>query len=325
MAKASSIDTRLKRLTELATEPDSESFRQELRRGLQTSSNLVIAKAAEIIGVRELLDFTEELRSLWGPLCAEPERDRGCTAKSAIVDTLARLGFDDPDFCLAAMKYVQIDPGWPSSDTAINVRGGCAALLARSWKIGLSDKLIAITDLLADSERLARVHAVSAIADVGHECVIPLLRVKAQCGDPEVEVTGTCFSTLLRLAPESSVPFVARFLDSHDEHVAGEAAAALGECNRSDAVQILINAYKHAFDRDAKELLLSDIGLSRQPDAINFLISVVAASDYFSEPALRALSPNRFYSDIRDRIQAAVGSTKHRRLVAIFNELFKPS
>src|SRR5258706_4348579 len=98
MAKTNSIDARLKRLTELATEPDLELLRQELRRGLQTPSNLVIAKAVEIIGERELVDFAEELMSLWEPLCAEPERDRGCTAKAAIVDTLARLGFDDPDF-----------------------------------------------------------------------------------------------------------------------------------------------------------------------------------------------------------------------------------
>ena len=240
MAKANPIDARLKRLAELANEPDSEAARAELRRCLREASNLVIAKAAEIIGERELTEFTDELKSLWTPLCAEPERDRSCTAKTAILDALARLGLDDPDFCLAGMKYVQIDPGWPSSDSAVNVRGGCAGLLARSWRIGVNDKLMAMTELLADPERVARVHAVNAIADVGHECVIPLLRVKAQCGDDKVEVTGACFSALLRLRPEESVPFVARYLCHSDEQLVCEAAAALGECGRPHAIQILI-------------------------------------------------------------------------------------
>jgi hypothetical protein len=54
----------LKRLAELANEPDSESARAELRRCLQEPSNLVIAKAAEIIGEQELTEFTEEVKWL---------------------------------------------------------------------------------------------------------------------------------------------------------------------------------------------------------------------------------------------------------------------
>ncbi len=84
----------------------------------------------------------------------------------------------------------------------------------------MNEKLIAITELLADAERSARVHAVHALADVGHESVVPLLRVKVQCGDREPEVTGACFSALLRLAADGSVPFVARFLNSTNEKIA---------------------------------------------------------------------------------------------------------
>ncbi len=322
MAKANPVDAQLKRLEELVNEPDSEAAHAELRSAMRATSNLVVAKTAEIIGDRELTGFTDELKALWSPLCSEPERDRGCTAKAAILDAFARLGFDDPDFCLAGMKYVQIDPGWPSSDTAVNVRGGSAALLARSWKIGVNDKLIAMTELLADPERVARVHAVNAIADIGHESVIPLLRVKAQCGDAKVEVTGTCFSALLRLRPEESVSFVARFLRHSDEQLFCEAAAALGECGRPDAIHILIETWKRTDDRDLQESLLVSLGLSRHSAAVDFLISVLMSAPNSSEAALRALAPNRFYTDIRQRIQTAVEATKNGRLRAIFNELF---
>ena len=323
MAKANPIDARLKRLAELANEPDSDAAHAELRRCLQEASNLVVAKAAEIIGERELTEFTDELKSLWPTLCSEPERDRGCTAKNAILNALARLALDDPDFCLTGMKYVQMDPGWPSSDSAVNVRGGCASLLARSWRIGVNDKLIAMTELLADPERVVRVHAVHAIADVGHESVIPLLRVKAQCGDDKVEVTGACFSALLRMRPEESIPFVARYLRHSDEQLVCEAAAALGECGRPNAIQILIETWKRSDDRDLQDSLLVSLGLSRHAAAVDFLISILMSATNSSESALRALAPNRFYADIRQRIQTAIEATQNRRLLAIFHELFE--
>lgn len=324
MAKANSIDLRLQRLVELAAEPDSDASRQELRRGLRDASNLVVAKAVEIIGERELTEFTDELKLLWPPLIEEPlERDKGCAAKIAILDALARFSFDDPDFCLAGMKYVQIEPGWPSAfDSAVNVRGGCAAMLARSWKIGVNDKLIAMTELLNDCERLARVHAVHAIADVGHECVIPMLRIKAQCGDLETEVTGACFSELLRLTRQDAVPFVARYLQSDIEQLASEAAAALGECGLPEATNLLIEAWKGTPHRETKQSFLIALGLSRQPLAVEFLISLLNPVTNSSEPTLRALAPLRFYPDILNRVRSALEATQNRRLLAIFRELF---
>ncbi len=130
--KSNSLDLRLQRLAELANAADSESLRVELRQLLHDASNLIVAKAAEIIGEKELSDFTNDLLAAWKPFIDEPERDRGCVAKTAILDALARLGFYDLDSCLIGMKYEQHDPGYPSFDSGVNVRGGCAAILARS-------------------------------------------------------------------------------------------------------------------------------------------------------------------------------------------------
>lgn len=65
MAKAKADHVRLKRMAKSAKELDSESTPAELRSGLHESSNLSIAKAAEIIGERELTEFVDELKSLW--------------------------------------------------------------------------------------------------------------------------------------------------------------------------------------------------------------------------------------------------------------------
>lgn len=45
------------------------------------------------------------------------------------------------------------------------------------------------------------------------ECVLSF-RLKVLAGDPEAEVIGQCFLSLIDLAPDESVAFVARFLES---------------------------------------------------------------------------------------------------------------
>ena len=323
MAKTS-LNQRLKRLQELETEDDSPELRAVLRSALQDDSNRVVAKAAEIVGQRELIEFRDELRSLWPRFLSDPlESDKGCHAKTAILDALSQLGFDDPDFYLDGIRYRQLEPGWPkASDTAINLRGSSAFALARSHLIGLRSKLIALTDLLADSERLARVHAVNALVDVGHDSVIPLLRVKARCGDGEAEVTGACLAGLLRLDLRESIPFVGQFLHG-SESVVCEAAVALGECNHGDAVALLIQALDRTEESDLQESLLVAIGLSRHPSALDFLIGTLSPHTNFSEVGLRALAPSRFYPGIRERIEQAVRDSQSRRLMALFEDAFR--
>ena len=239
------------------------------------------------------------------------------------MEALGQLGFDEPGFYLEGLRYRQLEPAWGKpNDTAINLRGACAFALARSRMIGLNDKLIALTELLADSERLARVHAVNAIADLGHESVVPLLRVKATCGDTEADVIGACLSSLLKLAPRESVSFVARFLSSPNEPIVLEAAAALGESGLPEAINLLIATCQRTTDRDVLESFLVSLGLSRQPLAIEFLISRLNPVTSSSEPALKALAPSRFYPDIYRRVQGAVEASGNRRLQALFQEAF---
>ncbi len=324
MAKASALDLRLKRINQLEDAPYSEAVRDELRRALRDESNRVVAKAAEIIGKLQLMEFVDELRGLWPRFMEKPlESDKGCGAKTAIVDALSKLELDDPDFYLQGIRHRQLEPVWGGSeDTAINLRGSAAFAIGRSHLLGINRKLIALTDLLADSERLARTYAIQALVDVGHDSIVPLLRVKAECGDKEAEVVGACFNGLLTLDPRESIDFVARFLKHPNDAIVCEAAAALGECNQERAVSILIAALDRTANRGLQEAFLTSLGLSRQPSAMDFLIAQVASQSHSSEAALRALAPSRFYVAIRDRVQKAVDETGNRRLQAIFEDEF---
>ncbi len=311
-----SIDGRLRRVRGLRDESDHAALRAAVSKSLTDSSNLVVAEAAKIVGDMQLSGFEPELLRTFERLLIDPiKSDKGCRGKSAVVEALNRLEFDDVEFFLRGMNYEQVEPAWPSSeDAAVAVRGGCAFGLAASRQVRAVTKLTNLVDLLQRPGRLDRIHAVQAIAQCGGEPAIPLLRLKLLSGDAEAEVIGACMAGLLRLAPAESFAIVVRHLDSPDESTVIEAAAALGECGNPEAVEALIARAGRNRDRELLEPLLASIGLSRAPRAIDYLISRIAADESEAEIALRALRPACVYAETRERVKAAVEKTGNPRL-----------
>ena len=305
MRPRQSIDEKLRILREVRTEGDPEKIRETAIKYLADKTNLVIAEAAKLIGEFEVTELESELQAAWNRLIehADPVKaDKGCTAKTAIIETLGNLNHDDSEFYLTAIQYRQIEPGWPDAqDTAENVRAGCAFAIARSQQLRIVDKLTAFVDYLQGS-RSDRINAVKAITDTRHESAIPLLRLKLLSGDPEAEVMGTCMSGMLDLATQRSIPLVAEFLSNPTENVVYEAAAALGVCGKPAAVEALINALKRTGNKDQQRSLLISIGLSRDPSAINFLISQLEARRDI-ETVLEALKPSCVYEETQRRVR----------------------
>lgn len=323
-----SIDERLRRVSALRSEGDLAVVRAGLLKGLADSSNLVVAEAAAIVGELELNGFEAALIAAWKRLLVDPDvatktfLDKGCTGKNAIIETLGRLNFDDRNFLLAGLAYQQMEPAWPKSeDTAANLRGGCAFALARSQQMRAIDKLVTFVDLMQRPLRLDRVHAVQAIADVVVEYAKPLLQLKLLSGDSEAEVLGACMSGLLRLDPAWAIPVVARFLNDPNEQVLLEAAAALGESGRAEAVEALLGKLQRTRDRELRQSLLMSLGLSRETNAIDFLIAQVATNQPEVEHALRSLKPASTYPEIRSRVRDAINKSGNARLESLWQQL----
>jgi HEAT repeat protein len=328
-----SIDERLRRVSALRNEDDLAVVRAGLLKGLADPSNLVVAEAAAIVGELELSGFEAALLAAWKRLLVDPEvstktyLDKGCTGKNAIIETLGRLNFDDPEFLLAGLAYEQKEPGWPESeDTAVNMRGGCAFALARSRQMRAVDKLVQFVELMQRKLRLDRVHAAQAIADVGVEYAKPLLQLKLLSGDAEAEVLGACMSSLLRLDATWAIPVVARFLNDPNEQVLLEAAAALGETGRAEAVEALLAKLQRTRDRELRQSLLMSLGLSRETKAIDFLIAQVATNQPEAEYSLRSLKPASTYPEIRSRVGNAIAQSGNARLESLWQKLvLRPS
>ena len=319
-----SIDDRLRLLREIRNREDIDEIRGATKKALTDSCNLVIADAVKLIGEFELSGMEPDLLATWDRLTKHSDpikSDKSCSAKSAIIESLGRLNYDEPDFYLAAIGYRQIEPAWPQAeDTAENVRAGCAFALAASRRLRIVDKLNAFVDYLQGS-RADRINAAKAIADTGSESALPLLRLKLHSGDGDAEVMGVCMSGLLQLATDSSIPVVAEYLTNPSENVVLEAAAALGTCGRPKAVEALIATCKRTVDEEMQRSLLLSIGMSRSPMAVDYLIEQLESGEN-PEAAMEALKPACVYEETRSRVRKILDLIGNRNLRSEFNRKF---
>lgn len=317
MAPRQSLDERLRRVESLRNEADLDIVRDALKKALTDSSNLVAAAAARIISELELSGFEADLLKAWGRFLVDPVKsDKGCRAKSAIVEALGRTGFDDADFWLAGMNYKQVEPLWPQpEDTAVELRGGCAFGLARSRMLGPVKKLVALVDLLHSSSEADRIHAVRAVAETASDSAIPLLKSKLLGGDV-AGVQGACFSGLLSLAPAEFLPLVVKSLRHPADDIHVEACAALGESGLPGAVDALIATAKQPQSTERLGTILLSLGLSRSTTAVDYLVTRVQADGVDALTAFHALRPACVHADVRKRVLEAAKDSSNARLIA---------
>ncbi len=306
MAKARGVEAKLSRLRALRREAATPEHQAELRRALEDRSNLVVADAAEIVGERLLSDLAPDLVAAFDRFMVEPaESDKGCRAKIAIVNALNQIEYDEEDVFLRGIRHAQMEPRWGrEEDSAAPLRGGSAFGLVR---VNHPDILLLLADLLADPDKVARSAAATALGGTGAPAAIPLLRFKARVGDEEPEVVAECLAALMGAAPKESLPFVAQFLDSPSAAIQEGAAFALAESRRPEALDVLKGHWPRTRRGPLEEALLLAIAMTRLPEALEFLLEVLADDDRAAaSAALSALAIHRHNDPVRERIAAVV-------------------
>ena len=183
---------------------------------------------------------------------------------------------------------------------------------------------------LSDREPNVRLEAVRALEEMdGREAAL-LLRLKARMVDGEVSVTGQALASLLTIEREGAVPFVTEFLnyegdakdEDFDKAVKEEAALALGTSRLPSAVQTLIEYWQRT-QRISDEGVLRGISASRQDAAIDFLLQLIReAREGDALMALDAMALHRDSSDIRARVEDAVGSRREPSISEQFRYRF---
>lgn len=325
-AKRKTVEERMVDFKRQCDELTGEGLQAAVQTALSDPSNLVVEMAARAVVDLEPGEVSEALVVAYRRFLDQPlKTDKQCRAKLPLVEALNSQRYDNPDFYLAGMKYVQMEPAYGApngyEDSAGHLRGACAFGLIQIPLASQNDVLFGLVDLLNDDLHIAREAAARALSATGFTAAAPLLRMKVLQGDRYSEVIGACFSGLLQFEDRRLERFVAEFLTGRSLDLAIEAGLALGASRKPEAIDLLIEASRQAVTELRQSLLMS-VGLSRLPSAIDHLVSLIAAGGPDAAIAIEALAPARFDERVCEAVQTAVSGTGNRELARIFNETF---
>jgi HEAT repeat protein len=139
-----------------------------------------------------------------------------------------------------------------------------------------------------------------------------VLRFKVLTGDRDPEVLGECFTGLLAIEPEKSLPLVASQLRHKDDAVRDFAALALGESRLPQALDHLISAWNDAYlSEGMRSVLARASALLRTEAAFDWLIGLIERGRTVdAEIAADALSVYGRNATLMQRVKAARESRK---------------
>jgi HEAT repeat protein len=286
-----------------------------VKKALGSRSNFLVAKAARLAEDNQLKDLVPDLLAAFERFFTHPEKsDPQCWAKNAVSRALSRLECRDKEVFLRGLNYHQWEPVWGGkSDTAGALRANCAHALIGCDGLDNRELLILLLDPLTDHDKSVRLEAVRALAQLG-DVAVPVLRLRAlEPGTEAEEMLGQCFAALAAIEGDAAIPFIARFLRSEDD-AAGDAAFALAETHRADALAALRKRIETATDPWFLAVLLSAVALTRLAAGIDYLLGLIESEDRQAEVAIEALARLAPSSELRERIERVVEETGSQRL-----------
>jgi HEAT repeat protein len=278
--------------------------RKQFSKALASKSNLVVKKAARIVGDAQEKEFAPQLADAFKRFLDKPAQDKGCVALTAMARALVALDYDDAAVFRSGMRHVQMEGTWGGSDdVASELRAVCAMGLANTRD---PNKMRDLVELLADEQWPARAGAARAIAAVGSDAAALLLRLKILIGDRESDVISDCLVGLLDVDGAEALPLVESIANSRDEALRDAAILALGESRREDAIELLKARFERTADPSAKKCILLALASSRTESAIQHLIGLIrTGSAATADAATAAMSIHQGDARVREAIEAA--------------------
>jgi hypothetical protein len=281
-----------------------EAAEPELAKALNLRNNFLVAKAAALTLHHRLTGLTSNLAASFPRFLENGAKsDPQCWAKNALAKTLAAFEYQEPELFLTGMRHIQLEPVWGgSADTAGTLRGTCALALVQCRELDSHRLLIHLIPLFADKELPVRVDAVRAVVQVGSDSAALLLRLRAELASDEPELLGSCYSGVLSLDGPAAIPWAAKFLSPQDD-AAAEAAMAIAQTHTLEAFQLLCTTFAKARDPWFRAVVLSAIALTRQQEATDWLLDLIANERRHSADAHEALCRSAPSAATLDRLR----------------------
>ena len=297
------FDAELAALEALREQPP-QAAEPNLAKALGLRNNFLVSKAAAVTLHHGLRSLTPQLVAAFPRFLENAAKsDPQCWAKNALAKALAAFEYQEPDLFLSGMRHIQLEPVWGGSvDTAGALRGTCALALVQCREVNSHRVLTHLTPLLADKELPVRVNAARAIEQVGTDSAALLLRLRAELASDGPELLGACYSGVLALEGAAAIPWVAQFLPPEDDPAA-EAALAIAQTHSPESFQVLRSAFATARDAWFRIAVLSAIALTRQQEATDWLLDLIANEETHAADAHEALCRSAPSADTLERLQ----------------------
>lgn len=250
MPKPNDTAGKIEQLRALVDHGSESACRDALQKALRDKSNFLVAKAAEWASEKLCYALIPELVESYQRLLRDPlKSDKTCAGKTALVRALYALDHDNAVFFTQALRYRQPEPVWGGSvDTAIDVRIVAAhGLLAT----GTPRAMIELVDALYDPEARVRIGVIKAMEQAQPQEVELALRSAIRCGNTASEVMAQAFSSLMKVAAEESLNFVAHYLDAPQDVIVEAAAIALARAEGQAPWHCSSNAAKPCLSMDS--------------------------------------------------------------------------
>ncbi|MGA3082170.1 MAG: HEAT repeat domain-containing protein [Terracidiphilus sp.] len=296
-----------------------------LRKALAHRNNFLVSKAAKLVADAELFILLPEVLAAYDRFFIDAEKtDPQCWAKNALVKTMVKLEHRQKDAYLRGLRHHQLEASWgPPNDTAGALRGACAHALVDCPGINDADLLTLLLDPLTDTDKTVRIEAARAIGQVGGVSAALILRLRALLGKDEPEVLGAVYSALLSVEGSRAIALVAAALKDGDD-LAAEAAFALADARTPEALAPLLARFRGGPNQrpDAwfGSVLLSAIALTRLPEAIDFLLALIARDAREAPAAIEAIGRGAPTAELRARVERAVAQAASPRLLQAFRQ-----
>jgi HEAT repeat protein len=325
MPPRSPLEQQIADLQRISKDGLTPAVLQSLTRALKHSSNLMVAKSAELSSGLHATELLPHLLVAWNRMFENPAKtDPQCWAKNALVRALTALDVQESAPFLRGIRYRQLEATWGGQeDTAITVRGGCALALLQCTDLPRLEIAQHLVIALTDEKTPVRIDAARALeAFAGDEASL-LLRLKARISDREPQVLGQVFESLLGLEGDRAIPFLSEFLDSREEAVAEEAALSLGASRSVRALEALRKAWDGERGSRLGAVLLRAVSALRIPEAIEFLAGVVRTQGKMDAlDALDALALHGETGEIAEAARRAASFRAEETIVSRVNSLF---
>lgn len=266
-----------------------------LRKALGHRNNFIVAKAVDLVRELSLTGLIPELLTAFDRFFENPEKtDPQCWAKNAIGRALAALEYQNADVYLRGSRHIQLEAVWGGrSDTAATLRATCALALVECHELSEPTLLKHLVEMMGDKEKTVRTEVLHAIEQVGSTAAALMLRLRAEVGGDEPEVLGACYGGVLRIEGVTAIPWAARFLEPGDDAAAEAALAIAGTHSREgfEALRECLEEPRSVKPRDPwfRSVLLSAIALTRQEEAIEFLLELTRKESLDAEGAMEAV------------------------------------